>query len=72
MKSFSEYIKDRWQIEMPTENIPGNWFSKHSLPMVVRCACCDMSMASPSAWIDEDGYVYCGTCAEAHMNREEE
>ena len=62
MKTFYEYVRDRG-IEIPDGNISGEWFTKHGYPMVVRCACCEMTMASPSAWIDDDGYVYCSECA---------
>lgn len=64
MKTFTNYIKDRWHIEVPKGNIPGEWFQKNFIPMVVRCSCCDMTMASPSAWVDEDGYTFCGSCAD--------
>jgi hypothetical protein len=67
MKSFSEYVRARG-IEIPEGNIPGSWFSKHGYPMVVRCACCDMTMALPSAWIDEDGYTFCADCADVSEN----
>ena len=63
MKSFTDYIKDRWNLEMPKGNVSGEWFAKQSIPMVVRCSCCDMTMASPSAWVDDEGYTYCGSCA---------
>ena len=62
MKSFRQYLKARG-IEMPEGSIPGSWFSDHGYPMVVRCACCDMSMAIPSAYIDDEGYVFCSDCA---------
>lgn len=62
MKSFFEYVRARG-IDIPEGNIPGEWFSKHGYPMVVRCACCEMTMAIPSAWIDDEGYTYCGDCA---------
>ena len=68
MKSFTEYVRDRG-IEIPEKEIPGNWFSQHGYPMVVRCACCEMTMAIPSAWIDDDGYTYCSDCAG--VNEEE-
>ena len=68
MKSFTEYVRDRG-IEIPEKEIPGNWFSQHGYPMVVRCACCEMTMAIPSAWIDDDGYTYCSDCAG--INEEE-
>lgn len=62
MVSFSEYVKARG-IEIPEGNISGEWFSKHGYPMVVRCSCCEMTMAIPSAWIDDEGYTYCADCA---------
>jgi hypothetical protein len=62
MKSFSDYMKAR-NVEIPEGNIPGSWFSEHRLPMVVSCACCEMTMVLPSAFIDEDGYIYCSDCA---------
>lgn len=61
MVSFRQYVEARG-IEMPKGNIPGEWFSKHGYPMVVRCCCCEMTMAIPSAWIDDEGYTYCGDC----------
>ena len=64
MVSFAEYVKQSKGIEMPHGEIPSSWFYKNGFPMVVRCCCCDMTMASPSAWIDEEGYTYCGTCCE--------
>ena len=68
MKSFAKWVEERG-IEMPKHNIPGSWFSRHGFPMVVRCACCDMTMALPSAWIDNDEYVLCADCAK--VNKEE-
>ena len=68
MKSFTEYVRDRG-IDIPEKEIPGSWFSQHGYPMVVRCACCEMTMAIPSAWIDNDGYTYCSDCAG--INEEE-
>jgi hypothetical protein len=34
------------------------------LPMVVSCTCCGMTMALPSAMVDDDGTIYCSSCAE--------
>lgn len=58
MKTFFEYMAERG-IEVPEKEIPGSWFSEHGYPMVVRCACCDMTLALPSALIDDEGYTYC-------------
>lgn len=63
MKSFRKFIKDEFDIEMPHGEIPGNWFAEAGLPMIVACTCCGMTMASPSAWIDDDGQCYCSGCA---------
>ena len=62
MISFFDYVQ-KHGIEIPKGNISGEWFSKHGYPMVVRCSCCEMTMAIPSAYIDEEGYTYCSDCA---------
>ena len=63
MKNFYDWARDL-NIEVPEKEISGAWFYEHRLPMVVRCICCDMTMALPSAWIDEDGDVFCSICAD--------
>ena len=69
MKSFFEYVKEKG-IEIPEKTIPGSWFREHGYPMVVRCSCCEMTMAIPSAWIDDEGYTYCGDCADVEEENE--
>lgn len=64
MKTFRAYILDEFGIEVPHDNIPGTWFSENDIPMVVSCTCCGMTMASPSALIDEDGCCYCSSCGD--------
>ena len=64
MKTFRTYIHDEFGIEVPHDNIPGTWFSENGIPMVVSCACCGMTMASPSALIDEDGCCYYSACGD--------
>lgn len=63
MKNFIDFIHDTYNLEVPKNEISGTWFFENQIPMIVRCCCCEMSMASPSAWIDDDGYTYCGDCA---------
>ena len=64
MRTAKEYIKEVLHIEYPeTDTISGDWFEENHLPMVVACSCCEMTMALPSAMIDEDGKVYCTDCA---------
>ena len=62
MKTFRNFIKDEFGIEMPHDYIPGNWFLENRLPMIVACTCCGMTMTSPSALIDDDGQCYCSFC----------
>ena len=64
MMSFVEYVERNWGIKVPDGDISGAWFHDNGIPMIVRCSCCDMTMASPSAWIDKEGYTYCGSCCE--------
>ena len=63
MRTAETYIFEEMGVEMPKDNIPGSWFAEHHLPMIVRCTCCDTSMALPSAMIDDDGTIYCPSCA---------
>ena len=65
METFRNYILKNFGLEMPHGEIPGSWFSKNGLPMIVSCTCCGMTMAAPSAWIDDKGYIFCGDCAGA-------
>lgn len=65
MISFYEYLKKR-NIKLPEgSSIPGSWFGENGIAMIVECTCCGMTMASPSAFIDEDGHTYCADCAGA-------
>ena len=65
MTTFRNFILENFNLEMPYPEVPGNWFSENGLPMIVSCTCCGMTMASPSAWLDEDGHCYCSGCAGA-------
>ena len=63
MRTAEKYIKEEMGIEFPKGNISGSWFAEHGLPMIVSCTCCESTMALPSAMIDEDGRIYCSSCA---------
>lgn len=63
MKTMKEYLLETRNLEIPKEEVSGEWFIKHDLPMVVSCKCCEMSMILFSASVDEDGYCYCSCCA---------
>lgn len=64
MKTFRNYILTERNLTMPKDNIPSSWFTENGFPMIVRCACCGMTMATPSAYIDEHGYTYCSDCID--------
>lgn len=63
MTTIRNFLLANYALEMPSGDIPGTWFAENGLPMIVRCACCDMTMALPFAWVDRDGYTLCGGCA---------
>ena len=64
LTSVRNYLIQKMDIEMPWDNIPGSWFSENGLPMIVRCTCCDMTMALPSAFVDYDtDEIFCYGCA---------
>lgn len=65
MRTAERYIYEELGVEMPKGNITGAWFAEHHLPMIVKCTCCEVTMALPSARIDEDGTIYCPSCAES-------
>lgn len=63
MKSFFDFVRTELHTSIPEGDIPGSWFVENGVPMIVRCCCCNMTMASPSAWINEEGNVFCSDCA---------
>ena len=64
LRTAETYLKEEMNIEMPKGEINSSWFSENHLPMIVKCSCCEMTMALPSAMIAEDACVYCPSCAE--------
>jgi hypothetical protein len=63
LRTAKTYIFEEMGVEMPKGNIPGSWFAENALPMIVECTCCGTTMALPSAMIDDDGTIYCPSCA---------
>ena len=63
MRSARQFIFEEMGIQMPEGNISGEWFAENHLPMIVKCAYCETSMALPSALVDNDGTIYCHNCA---------
>lgn len=64
MKTVRQFLLDEIGLEMPEGNINGAWFVEHDLPIIVECECCGMTLALPSAMVDDEGYTFCTTCAE--------
>lgn len=64
LRTAEQYIKEELDIEMPKGTINGSWFAENNLPMIVSCTYCSSTMALPSAMIDEDGTIYCSSCAD--------
>lgn len=64
-KNFKSWAKEN-NIEFPeTDIINGQWFVDNGLPMIVECTCCGSTMALPSAYLDENDYIYCSSCIGA-------
>ena len=64
MKIAKEWLKENRGVEMPEGEISGEWFMQNRVPMVVSCVCCKNTMILPSALIDDDGNIFCGSCGE--------
>jgi hypothetical protein len=64
MKIAKQWLLENRGIEIPTGEVSAEWFIDNDLPMVVSCSCCETTMVLPSAMVDDDGYIYCGSCAE--------
>jgi hypothetical protein len=63
LRTAETYIFEEMGVEIPKGEIKGSWFAENALPMVVSCTCCGMTMALPSAMIEDDGTIYCPSCA---------
>lgn len=62
MKTFKEWFKDNFDEELPTGTVSCEWFVERGLPMIVACSCCGMTMALPSALVDDNDTVVCNSC----------
>ena len=61
MKTIKNFLAET-DIIMPEGTINGGWFAEHDLPMIVSCTCCGMTMALPSAMVDDEGKIFCDSC----------
>lgn len=64
MKSFKDWYKKVFGKEMSeSARHNGNWFMEQGLPMIVSCTCCKSTLPLPGAYLDDEDYVYCPSCA---------
>ena len=64
MRTAEKYIFEEMGIEMPKGKIDESWFLGNDFPMIVECSCCGTTMALPSAMVDDNGMIYCPSCAD--------
>ena len=69
LRTAEKYIWEEMGVEMPKSEIPASWFAEQCLPMVVECTHCGMTMALPSALVDDDGNCYCHGCVDEEFIR---
>ena len=64
MKKFKDWYKEVSGKEMPSDaRLNGGWFVAQGLPMVVSCTCCESTLLLPGAYLDDEDYIYCPSCA---------
>ena len=64
MKKFKDWYKEVSGKEFPSAAVHnGNWFMEHGLPLVVSCTCCESTLLLPGAYLDDEDYIYCPSCA---------
>lgn len=65
MKKFREWYKEVNGIEPDYDRSKSamEWCNENGLPMIVSCTCCESTMIIFSAYIDEENYTYCPSCA---------
>ena len=66
MKTFKEWYKEVSGKEISDDTLhDGNWFMERGLPMAVSCTCCESTLLLPGAYLDDEDYIYCSSCAGA-------
>ena len=66
MKKFKDWYKEVSGKEFLSAALHnGNWYMEQGFPMVVSCTCCESTLLLPSAYLDDEGYIYCPSCAGA-------
>ena len=64
MRTARDYLLEEMGIELPNKTlVSAEWFTENNLPLVVSCSCCGGTLLLPSAMIDENGTIFCQSCA---------
>ena len=65
MKKFKDWYKDVSGKEPDYETTQDKlvWCSERGVPMIVSCTCCESTLLIFSAFVDEEDYTYCPSCA---------
>ena len=63
VKTFKQWFEDQGDEKLPENEISGEWFHTHRLPMIVSCCECGTTMALPFAYITEEDCCLCDCCA---------
>ena len=65
MKKFKDWYKDVSGKEPDYENTQDKllWCKGRGLPVVVSCTCCEGTLLIFNAFVDEEDYTYCPSCA---------
>jgi len=65
MKTFKEWYKEVNGVEPDYETAENKllWCKEEGLPMIVSCTCCEGTMIVFNAFVDDEGYTYCPSCA---------
>lgn len=74
MKQFKDWFNESQSEEKFPETgiVNGTWFGARGIPMIVCCTCCGMTMATPSAFVNEEGETFCEDCASGSEKEEGE
>ena len=64
MKQFKDWYKEVSGKERSSGALHnGNRIMERGLPIVVSCTCCESTLLLPGAYLDDEDYIYCPSCA---------
>ncbi len=62
MKSFKDWYKEISGKDFDINTCQQS-LAAVGIPMVVTCTCCKSILLLPSAYLDDENYIYCSSCA---------